>query len=89
MGRTGPGGPGATRGEALRRSPTSAEARADGRRGLAPHAYTYGGLDAPAESGPEHAGPGFGGDAQWLLVYFIFLVPSRTCITKVNFAKGG
>jgi ribonuclease HI len=54
---------GATSGEALCHSHSPAEARADGRGGLASYASSHGSLDAPAESGLEHAGSGVGGDA--------------------------
>ncbi len=55
-------------GKSLCHSHSPFEARADGRGGLAPYASAHGSLDsdAPAESGPEHAGPGVGGDAHLL-----------------------
>ncbi len=62
MGCTGPGGPGTTSSEALRWLPSPAEAREDGRGGFAPYASSHISLDAPAESGPEHAGPGVEGN---------------------------
>jgi hypothetical protein len=63
MGCTGQGGPGATSGKALSHSHSPAKVRGEGRGGLTPYASSHGSLNAPAESGQEHAGPGVGGDA--------------------------